>query len=154
MGVESMCDYSLHAVASRPAKAGDLLVTTSFNVNTAFNDLRGFCAKNEPGVAVCLMPGTELAFQTEPARHGVLAPLIWLGVIGRIDSKLARFRKVRLDDRVRDALEFPNGEIVLMTALRRGLEVTVLQLPVMIGGHSQATTHNSISLQTSDLAEA
>ena len=56
-----MCDYSLHAVASRPAKVGDTLVTTSF-YGTA---TRGFAAKEEPGVAVCLLPGTELAFENE-----------------------------------------------------------------------------------------
>ena len=26
-----MCDYSLHAVASRPAKVGEMLITTSFS---------------------------------------------------------------------------------------------------------------------------
>ncbi|MGH6702971.1 MAG: hypothetical protein ACRECG_06165 [Bradyrhizobium sp.] len=152
-----MCDYSLHTVASRPAKAGDMLVTTSFNA-TQFNGTisRGFCAEDEPDVAVCLMPGTEVAFATEPTRHGVLAPLLlWLGV-GRIGSKLARFRKVNLDYQAahHDALEFSNGKIVLVTALRRGLEATVLQLPVMIDGDSSATKHNSISSQSPERAEA
>ena len=53
-----MCDYRLHAVASRPAKVGETLVTTSFYGTST----RGFAAKEEPGVAVCLLPGTELAF--------------------------------------------------------------------------------------------
>jgi hypothetical protein len=140
-----MCDYSLHTIASRPAKTGDLLVTTSFSGSY---DLRGFCAKNEPGVAVCLMPGTELAFRTIPARHRVLAPLVWLGVSLRIDSKLARFRQVSFDDQVHDALEFANGEVELVTGLRRGLEATVLQLPAAIGGDRSATKHNSVVLQT------
>lgn len=139
-----MCDYSLHTVASRPAKAGDLLVTTSFSLS---HDLRGFCAKDEPGVAVCLMPGTELAFRAEPTRHRVLAPLIWLGIMGHIDSKLARSRQVRLGDKVHDALEFSNGKVELVTALRRGLEATVLQVPVMIEGAPPAARHNSIALQ-------
>jgi hypothetical protein len=56
-----MCDYSLHAVASRPAKVGETLVTTSFRGTAT----RGFAAKEEPGVAVCLLPGTELAFENE-----------------------------------------------------------------------------------------
>jgi hypothetical protein len=54
-----MCDYSLHAVASRPAKAGETLVTTSFYGTFT----RGFAVKEEPGIAVCLLPGTELAFE-------------------------------------------------------------------------------------------
>jgi hypothetical protein len=56
-----MCDYSLHLVASRPAKVGDKLVTTKFN-----NSLTGgFAAVEEPTVVVCLLPGTELAFERE-----------------------------------------------------------------------------------------
>jgi len=54
-----MCDYSLHHVASRPAKVGDKLVTTDF----AKSITRGFSAIGEPEVAVCLFPGTELAFE-------------------------------------------------------------------------------------------
>ena len=54
-----MCDYSLHAVASRPAKFGDQLTTTTFP-NTV---TRGFCALEERHVAVCLLPGTEIAFE-------------------------------------------------------------------------------------------
>ena len=56
-----MCDYSLHAVASRPAKVGETLVTTSFYGTST----RGFAAKEEPRVAVCLLPGTELAFEQD-----------------------------------------------------------------------------------------
>src|SRR5262245_36049518 len=60
-GVPSMCDYSLHHVASRPAKVGDKLVTTQFNNSIT----RGFAAVGEPNVAVCLLPGTEVAFEKE-----------------------------------------------------------------------------------------
>jgi hypothetical protein len=54
-----MCDYSLRHVASRPARVGDKLVSTTF-VNSS---TRGFAAVGEPNVAVCLLPGTELAFE-------------------------------------------------------------------------------------------
>ena len=56
-----MCDYSLHHLASRPAKVGDRLVSTSF-INSA---TRGFAAVGEPDVAVCLLPGTEIAFEKD-----------------------------------------------------------------------------------------
>jgi len=56
-----MCDYSLHAMASRPAKVGETLVTTTFPRTST----RGFAAEGEPGVAVCLLPGTELAFEQD-----------------------------------------------------------------------------------------
>jgi hypothetical protein len=74
-----MCDYSLHNVASRPAKAGDRLVTTEF-LNTY---TRSFSAVGEPNVAVCLLPGTELAFK-EDVRFDHL--------LGRLDRDSASAR--------------------------------------------------------------
>ena len=56
-----MCDYSLHLVTSRPAKVGDKLMTTKFDNSLT----RGFAAIGEPNVAVCLLPGTEVAFEKE-----------------------------------------------------------------------------------------
>ena len=56
-----MCDYSLHDVASRPAKVGDKLKVTDF----AKSITRGFAGNGEPEVAVCLLPGTELAFEDD-----------------------------------------------------------------------------------------
>ena len=69
-----MCDYSLHHVATRPARIEDKLVATKF-----LNSItRGFAAAGEPHVAVCLLPGTEIAFdenvECEPAFGvGILA---------------------------------------------------------------------------------
>jgi hypothetical protein len=84
-----MCDFSLHAVRSRPAKVGDKLTTRIFNLGTG-----GFCA---PEV---------------------------------ISYRTAIFRQINKDKRAthHDALEFPNGEIVLLTTLG-GQQATVLQLP-------------------------
>ena len=56
-----MCDYSLEHLTSRPAKVGDKLVTRRFKHSLT----GGFCAIGEPNVAVCLKPGTELAFERE-----------------------------------------------------------------------------------------
>lgn len=124
-----MCDYSLHALASRPAKAGDRLVTSAFAGTTS----RGFCAVDEPGVAVCLPPGAELAFEEEPTRGGWLATLLARFDVGHIGSKLARFRKLHPEyaQSHHDALEFANGKIAFVTSLRTGLNATVLQLPVI-----------------------
>jgi len=55
-----MCDYSLHHVKSRPAKVGDKLRTTNFRTGT-----RGFAAPEDSTTAVCVLPGTELAFSEE-----------------------------------------------------------------------------------------
>jgi hypothetical protein len=122
-----MCDYSLHSVASRPARVGDELVTTKF----AGTDTRGFAAVNEPNVAVCLLPGTELAFKEEAEREHPFARLMPNFRFGNLGHNLARFRQVNADLRNthHDALEFANGEIALLTQLCPGQHATVLQLP-------------------------
>jgi hypothetical protein len=117
-----MCDYSLHHVASRPAKVGDKLVTTHFP-NTI---TRGFADPSQPRVAVCLLPGTELAFEKEVR----FDPSFRFWSL-KSTHKVARFRQVNLDQRSahHDALEFPDGKIVLVTKLWEGQHATVLQLP-------------------------
>jgi hypothetical protein len=52
-----MCDFSLHNVKSRPAKVGDKLTTHNFITGTC-----GFAAPEDSTTAVCILPGTELAF--------------------------------------------------------------------------------------------
>ena len=122
-----MCDYSLHNVATRPSKVGDKLMTTNFP-NTV---TRGFCAVGEPHVAVCLMPGTEVAFEQEAeSAH----PFAWLFPrlgFGKIGANVARFRQINLDYPTahHDALEFPDGRTVLLTLLCEGQACSVLQLP-------------------------
>jgi hypothetical protein len=114
-----MCDYSLQFVRSRSAKIGDQLVSTKFNNSIT----RGFSAVGEPNVAVCLLPGTEVVFEKDVEYD--------LFPDRRVGERLARFRKVNVDrlDAHHDALEFPNGEIVLVTRLYEGQRATVLQLP-------------------------
>jgi hypothetical protein len=116
-----MCDYSLHNVASRPAKVGDKLVTTKFDFLT-----RGFAAIGESNVAVCLLPGTEVAFESEVQRDHPFGRLLPRMQFGKLGDKVARFRQLNMDH---DALEFPDGQIVLVTRLCEGQRATVLQLP-------------------------
>ena len=119
-----MCDYSLRDIASRPAKVGDRLVSTSFHNSIT----RGFAAVGEPNVAVCLLPGSELAFSKEIECEATLRFLPYR----KTGQCLARFRQVNLNKPAahHDALEFPNGEIVLVTNLVEDQTATVLQLPV------------------------
>src|SRR6516164_11698848 len=122
-----MCDYSLYGVASRPAKVGDRLVTTRFGNSIT----RGFAAVGEPNVAVCLLPGTEIAFQDDIEFEGGLSFIRnWLRE-KRGGERLARFRKVQTNrpNTHHDALELPSGAIVLLTRLCEGQHATVLQLP-------------------------
>jgi hypothetical protein len=136
-----MCDYSLHAVATRPAKVGETLITTRFyGTNT-----RGLASELEPAVAVCMLPGTELAFeQNVKYDRGVLwakKTIFLVGKFGAID--------VNLPHRHHDAIEFSDGSHVLVTKLTEGQRVTVLQLPVdveKLAGHSHEATQAGVSL--------
>jgi hypothetical protein len=118
-----MCDYSLQSTLSRPAKVGDKLTTRNFGTGT-----RGFAAPENSTVAVCVLPGTELAFSAEVTvpRGGLLG---WKAV--PLGHRTAIFRQLnRLQPRAHhDALEFPDGQMVLLTELCEGQEATVLQLP-------------------------
>ena len=118
-----MCDYSLHSVKSRPAKVGDKLTTRDFGTGT-----RGFAASEDANVAVCIRPGTELSF----AREVTCQPIGMLGWRDKaIRHKTAIFRQINKDKVAvhHDALEFPDGQIALLTCLREGHEATVLKLP-------------------------
>jgi hypothetical protein len=117
-----MCDYSLEHVASRPANVGDKLVTTQFGHSLT----GGFCAIGEPKVAVCLRPGTELAFDGE-----IRMPAgFWLRS-KKLGTKVARFRQVNIGRRAahHDALELPDGKIIFVTRLCEGQTATVIQTP-------------------------
>jgi hypothetical protein len=116
-----MCDYSLHTVRSRPAKVGDKLTTHNFNTGTT-----GFAAPEDTNMAVCVLPGTEIAFGT---RVGCRRFLGWK--TGTLNHTTAIFRQINKDNphTHHDALEFPDGQIVPLTSLVEGQEATVLQLP-------------------------
>jgi hypothetical protein len=122
-----MCDYSLQFVASRPAKVGDKLVSSKFRNSIT----GGFAAVGEPNVAVCLLPGTEVAFDKEVECERALGFLPILKPVKKVGEKLARFRQVKKDQPHvhHDALEFPDGQIVLLTKLCEGQHAIVLQLP-------------------------
>lgn len=117
-----MCDYSLHAVASRPAKVGETLITTTFRGTST----RGFASELTPAIAVCMLPGTELAFDQDvkyDRRWVWTRTLAWrVGQFNQIEPEMP--------DRHHDAIEFPDGSRVLVTQLCEGQRVTVLQLPV------------------------
>jgi hypothetical protein len=117
-----MCDYSLHNVASRPAVVADRLISSRF----AGTDTRGFCASAEPTVAVCLRPGTELAFDAEVKRRRLFGLLS-----ASTGQRLARFRQINLNEpnTHHDALEFPDGKVVLVHDLTAGQTLVVLQMP-------------------------
>jgi hypothetical protein len=118
-----MCDYSLHAQATRPAEVGETLITTTFRGTAT----RGFASEVDPEVAVCMLPGTELAFAGDVRYDN---RWIWtrsvrfrVGKFGVVDPHIPH--------RHHDAIEFPDGNHVLVTQLCEGQRATVLQLPVV-----------------------
>ena len=86
-----MCDYSLHHVATRPARIEDKLVTTKFPNSIT----RGFAAAGEPHVAVCLLPGTEIAFD----ENVECEPSFGIGILPnkKIGQRLANGRETTRD---------------------------------------------------------
>ena len=129
-----MCDYSLQSVRSRPAKVGDKLTTRDFGTGT-----RGFAAAEDATVAVCVLPGTELAFSRVVTIRAVGLPF-WR--TRRISHTTAIFRQVNKNKKWthHDALEFPDGRMVLLTQLCEGQKATVLQLPAQRGFEAKTDT--------------
>lgn len=129
----TMCDYSLEHVASRAAEAGEKLISTRFpNAMT-----KGFAGIGNPDVAVCLRPGTELAFDDTVSFEKTCIETL------RTTSKVATFRQIDLENRHthHDALEFVDGQIVRLASLVPGQTATVVQLPheaVEVFAHEQA----------------
>ena len=130
-----MCDYSLQTVRSRPAKVGDKLTTRDFGTCT-----RGFAAAEDAEVAVCVLPGTELAFSGPVTVTDFRFFVNWR--VETLGHATAIFRQVNKTEPMKhhDALEFPDGRIVLLTRLSEGQEATVLQLPAQPASAANAQT--------------
>ena len=134
-----MCDFSLQSVRSRPAKVSDKLVTRDFGTGT-----RGFSAAEDLGLAVCVMPGTELAFAGE-------VTCLPTGLLGwktkNISHRTAIFRQVNKDKSAahHDALEFADGRTVLLTLLCEGQAATVLQLPAQPATAAEADAQKRVT---------
>ena len=121
-GASACADYSLQNVKSPSAKVGEKLRTQHFNTGTI-----GFAAPEDAHTAVCVLPGTELAFATAIRRNR----LRWFGWKVRVvNHTTAIFRQIDKDNprTHHDALECPDGRMVLLTDLLGGQEATVLQL--------------------------
>jgi hypothetical protein len=76
-------------------------------------------------VAVCMLPGTELAFE-QPVTYQTTSMFR-----ANTSHTVAIFRQINKSALHihHDALEFPDGEIVLLTRLCEGQKATVLTLP-------------------------
>jgi hypothetical protein len=130
-----MCDYSLKNVSSRPAKVGDKLVTRDFGFGT-----HGFASPEALGVAVCVLPGTEMAFPeglsvTHLTHRSLLG---WKREVARYNTAVFRQINKEKPNTHHDALEFPDGRVVLVGTVAVGQSATVLQLPAQPRNASEA----------------
>ncbi len=115
-----MCDYSLQSVKSRPAQVGEKLTTNRWATGSG-----GFIGSDgDVSTAVCVLPGTELAFEEKVS-------LAFTMINAQVEGLTARFRQINAHNPYahHDALEFSDGRVVLLTQLASGLVATVLQLP-------------------------
>jgi hypothetical protein len=105
--------------AVAPAKIGDKLVTTR-------SSACGFAAVGKPDVAVCLLPGTELAFEKD-IQYSNRFSLLRFG----LGYRIARFRQFNIDNPhdEHDALEFQDGRIVMVSELAADQTATVVKVP-------------------------
>jgi hypothetical protein len=135
-----MCDYSLQTVRSRPARVGDKLTTHHFNTGTI-----GFAAPEDANTAVCVLPGTELAFATAIRCRRPRGLFGWNANV--VNHTTAIFRQVNKDNprSHHDALEFPDGQIVLLTHLVEGQKSTVLQLPAQPATAAEAKAQERVA---------
>jgi hypothetical protein len=126
-----MCDYSLQHLRTRPAKASDRLITKDFGAGT-----RGFAPLEDKSTAVCLLPGTELAFDRPIEAQQPLE-----------SHRTAIFRQVNktIPHTHHDALELPGGQMVLLTQLCEGQAATVLQLPAKPSTEAQVIDQTRVA---------
>ena len=119
-----MCDYSITASKTRDAEVGDKLIVTYFGSS------KGFAPQGDGTTAVCLRPGTELAFDS-PVAYCDYHTLRPEGPNIRSEHRTAIFRQVHKDikNTHHDMLEFPDGSTATLSLLHQGQTGTVLQLP-------------------------
>jgi hypothetical protein len=94
--------------------------------------------------AVCILPGTELAFSRDVSCTS--HRLVGWGT-KKINHKTAIFRQIHKDAPHvhHDALEFPDGEVVLLTDLSEGQDATVLQLPAQPTNEVEAEAQTRVA---------
>jgi hypothetical protein len=101
-----ICDWSLHAIRTEDAKAGDKLVLSSFMLTAT----RGFTrVDGDKDCAVCMKPGTQVCID------GCTA------VFARKNEHIAACHH--------DCFEFVNGDVRYASNLPLGTICDVLQMP-------------------------
>jgi hypothetical protein len=104
----------------------------------------GFAAPEDVNTAVCVLPGTELAFTGKVScrPRGVFG---WKA--STVNHTTAIFREInKVNPHTHhDALEFPDGQIVPLTDLVEGQEASVLQLPAQPATAAEAKAQERVA---------
>ena len=137
-----MCDFSLMHAKSRPAEVADKLVTKDFGRGTTgFAPALDADKPADESIAVCVLPGTEIAFDKPvEIRSGYS--------INKLECQTARFRQIDTESahKHHDALEFATGEIIKLTTLHQGQTATVLQLPAKPKNEQEAKEQERLEI--------
>ena len=143
-----MCDYSLYAVRSRLARAGDELVVYRFptgslglapisEVSECSHELRGWWTGFNPRqvpCAVCIPPGAQLLLKDMPKRLRLQ--------LGLVESEEVTFVQMGFAaGRHRDGVRFRNSQEILLQRLAEGQRATVQSL-----GHDEAADEEAVEM--------
>jgi hypothetical protein len=132
-----MCDYSMHAIKNRKAVVGDKVKTSDFMRTSS----PGLESLTEPGVAICLIPGTGVEFD-EPVQHRDIG----LNFNTPIPFKIGRYvRKAGHETEFKDAVQFPDGSMVLMAYLVTNQTGTVTYVPEEIVKQTEQPAKKPVS---------
>ena len=119
-----MCDYSLEAYRSRPAREGEQYVTYRFSSSTV-----GFIAPGDPMTAICMACDTKLNLEGIPA-----ALQTALGIKANETVTFAR-----LDESIfQDGVRFANGSQTTLQRLGPGIKAEVIDALVVPHRERQA----------------
>lgn len=119
-----MCDYSVMAERTREAKVGDRLITSKFGLlgHTGFRELYG-----DRHTAVCLRPGTELAFD-DPVPNPHHESNERLPKFLSTTAKFTQINKGKTHT-MHDVIEFNDNQSMWLGYVPTGQIATILQLP-------------------------
>ena len=113
-----MCDYSLEMYASRPAREGEIYVTTRFPSGSI-----GLAALGDCAAAVCVAFGTRLRLENLPVEFQDM-----LGVTAVEDIVFTRLE----NGLHRDGVKFANGAELPLHRLGAGVLVSLIDAESLV----------------------
>jgi hypothetical protein len=129
----AICDYSLMHAKSRPAAVGDKLTVCDMGSRTyGLTDDVATAGQWGNATAVCLLPGTEVAFDEPVKRYNPEGTWRNQSEVIELKSSVGIFCQVDKENLCthHDAFEFAEDhDRVLINHLVQGQRLTVLQLP-------------------------